>query len=177
LECPLALPGGPGLYTLLLALEAPLLAPSRNGVAKLEPGLYTYIGSAGGGLRGRVCRHIASPRKLRWHVDALTASNRSVLLAVAWSEGVWGVPWEDKLASAVCWLGEAPAPGFGASDSRGGERLCRLEDCGVLPKAISGFGGRWSCIVYASSNTYCRDVSAFLEACFSLRFSRAFTRL
>jgi len=177
LECPPAPPGEPGLYVLLLAVEAPLLAPSRSGVAKLEPGLYAYIGSAGAGLRGRVCRHITSPRRLRWHVDLLTASNASTLLAVAWSVGAWGAPWEDRLASTVCQLGEAPARGFGASDSGGGERLCRLGDCGAVTRALSAFGGRWSCTLYASSSLHCGDVSGFIEDCFRLRLSRAFTRL
>jgi Uri superfamily endonuclease len=177
LECPPPLPKGPGLYILLLALEAPLLAPSRSGTVKLGPGIYAYIGSAGAGLRGRVCRHITSPRKLRWHVDVLTTSNWSALLAVAWSEGAWGVSWEDRLASTLCRLGEAPAPGFGASDSRGGERLCRLEDCVILPRALSLFGGDWSCALYAPSSLYCGGIDGFAEACLSLRTSRALTRL
>ena len=174
--CPLPLPGSRGLYVLLLALEAPVLVPSRHGLAKLDPGLYAYVGSAGGGLRGRVCRHVVSPAKLRWHIDSLTTSRQASLVLVAWSSSVWGLAWEDRLASTICALGGVVlAPGFGASDSRGGERLCKLPNCKTLLGALLSLKGGWGCIAYASSSLWCEDPAGVIELCSRLASSSAIT--
>ena len=69
----------PGAYLLIIEIDAPLTLDVPKGTgAMLAPGLYGYCGSAygPGGIRARVARHQRPSKKLRWHVDYLTAQGR-----------------------------------------------------------------------------------------------------
>jgi Uri superfamily endonuclease len=73
---------GPGTYVLVMRLAAPVtLTVGRLGALSLDAGLYLYVGSALGGLRARLERHLRADKRLHWHVD--------YLLRCARVEAVW----------------------------------------------------------------------------------------
>ena len=89
------------------------LEVGRLGRFRLRPGPYFYVGSAMGGLDGRLARH-ARGGPHRWHVDYLLAVAR---LAGAWTV-VSGDRLECRIAGALGQVLELPVPRFGASDCR-----------------------------------------------------------
>ena len=63
-------PRGPGTYMLVLRLpKRRRLAVGRLGDFEFPAGYYLYAGSAQGGLRGRVLRHLRADKKRHWHID------------------------------------------------------------------------------------------------------------
>jgi sugar fermentation stimulation protein A len=54
------------------------------GALEFPQGFYAYCGSAMGGLKSRINRHLRRKKKIRWHVDYLLERGRvrGVLLAV-----------------------------------------------------------------------------------------------
>ena len=81
---PLIRPGARGSYALVLRLDQPTrLDVGRLGTHSLEPGTYVYCGSALGGLRGRIARHLRAEKRLHWHVDYLLRVAR-IRIADVW---------------------------------------------------------------------------------------------
>ena len=116
-----------GSYALVLRL------PSRRkvivgklGLVKFPRGHYIYFGSALGGLRARVARHLSREKELHWHADYLGAE-------VPWTQA-WqladGQRWECVWARGGAARNEVslPAPGFGSSDCRCRSHLVRLNN-------------------------------------------------
>jgi len=131
---PVAIPADKGAYLLLLRLDRPVDLPRRAAHWHIGPGLYAYAGSAygPGGLRARIGRHLASAKRLHWHVDHLTvrAADISVLICPGVSECLFV---ERLLATGAF---DIPYPGFGSSDCRRcGSHLLRLT--GYSPDAPS----------------------------------------
>ncbi|MEO2141483.1 MAG: GIY-YIG nuclease family protein, partial [bacterium] len=80
-----------GSYALVLRLPSRRrVAVGRLGEVDFPKGYYIYFGSALGGLKARVARHLRHEKKLHWHADYLSAE-------VPWSQ-VWqladGQRWE-----------------------------------------------------------------------------------
>lgn len=64
----------PGAYILLIFLpEKKIIKVGSLGEILFMPGWYAYVGSAMGGLRGRVSRHLRKKKKARWHIDYFLA--------------------------------------------------------------------------------------------------------
>ncbi len=110
-----ALPRGPGVYALVFALAQDAVLPvGRSRAERFAAGYYVYVGSALGGLAGRLRRHLGGLRRRHWHVDAL--------LDAAPVIEVWYLATAERLECAwAARLGQAPgfAPtpfAFGASD-------------------------------------------------------------
>ncbi len=82
----------------------------------LPPGRYAYVGSAkgAGGIRARVRRHLRVDKKLRWHVDHLTAVARVVEIAA--HPGADECDIVDALVARR--RARMPVAGFGSSDCR-----------------------------------------------------------
>ena len=114
-----------GSYILLihLARSAPLTA-GRLGALNFPSGYYLYFGSALGGLEARIGRHLRQDKKIRWHIDWLTAV--ATVVQVWWTEG--GRRNECTWASAALELADVtlPARGFGSSDCRCPSHLVRV---------------------------------------------------
>ena len=122
-----------GTYCLWLRLDAPLpLVVGRQGERTLPPGLVAYVGSAlgPGGLRARVGRHLRAEKRLRWHIDWLTAQapvcavwlrTGRLRLECEWSAALRRLP-----GAAIAW------PGFGASDC-----ACAAHLIAVPPEALA----------------------------------------
>ena len=116
-----------GSYALVLRV------PSRRkiqigklGLVDFPRGHYIYFGSALGGLRARVERHLSQDKKLYWHADYLSAE---VSWEYAW-QLVDGQNWECAWAFAAGNLEgvESPVPGFGSSDCRCKSHLVRVNN-------------------------------------------------
>jgi Uri superfamily endonuclease len=69
---PNAIPDEPGVYQLVLFLpEDVILRVGALGVFQFPAGRYVYTGSALGGLRRRLARHLRTQKRLRWPIDYL----------------------------------------------------------------------------------------------------------
>lgn len=113
------IPARPGCYVLLLAVEGPVRVGARTFSGVVGPGLYAYIGSAGGpvGLRARILRHLRRRKRVWWHVDWLTSSEHSRVVGVAYCESpAHGPPCEARAARCMGSKGYRPVRGFGSTD-------------------------------------------------------------
>jgi sugar fermentation stimulation protein A len=69
-----------GSYLLLMKLnQAREVRIGKLGHLKFKPGYYVYVGNAMGGLEQRITRHFRREKKLRWHIDYLTAIADKIL--------------------------------------------------------------------------------------------------
>jgi Uri superfamily endonuclease len=60
----------PGCYSLVIELkQRKKIQVGKLGNAEFQPGIYVYTGSAMGGLRARLLRHLSDTKKMRWHID------------------------------------------------------------------------------------------------------------
>ncbi len=114
-----------GSYALVLRISSRRkIQVGKLGLVEFPRGHYIYFGSALGGLKARVDRHLSSDKKLHWHADYLSAE-------VPW-EYAWqladGQRWECVWAGAAAELDNvvSPVPGFGSSDCRCNSHLVRV---------------------------------------------------
>jgi Uri superfamily endonuclease len=112
------LPRGPGCYVLLVLAEGPVRVGAKTFQGTLAPGLYLYVGSAGGpgGLRARLLRHFRRRKRIHWHIDWLTTSPNAKPIAAAYCTGPWGVEAEAEASGCLEAKGYKPIKGFGATD-------------------------------------------------------------
>jgi Uri superfamily endonuclease len=103
-----------GSYVLLIRLpQEQEVTVGRLGRLLFRPGHYAYVGSALGGLRGRLERHLRREKRTRWHIDyLLPQAPIEAIVACASEERA-----ECRMARALAGRFEA-VPGFGASDCR-----------------------------------------------------------
>ena len=107
----------PGTYLLVLYLaEQAVCQVGRFGQFSVQPGWYVYVGSALGGLGGRLRRHARRAKPRHWHIDGLRAATQLVKVAVH----VGNDRLECATAARVVALPGATQPiaRFGASDCR-----------------------------------------------------------
>jgi sugar fermentation stimulation protein A len=104
-----------GSYLVLLRLSRPrCISVGRLGRILFREGFYIYVGSALGGLSGRIARHRRLRKRPHWHIDRLRPHARFVeALAVRSSERL-----ECDLALAIQRIASWSVPGFGCSDCR-----------------------------------------------------------
>jgi Uri superfamily endonuclease len=93
-------------------------------------GYYAYVGSALGGLEGRVRRHLRSGKKLHWHIDYLL--REAAIAGIVVAENVQRC--ECDIARALERHLEC-VHGFGASDCRCPSHLFRADDKNQLKSA------------------------------------------
>ena len=132
------LPRNPGTYILVVEMrEAREVAVGRLGRWVFPAGWYLYVGSALGGLAGRVGRHLRREKRLHWHIDYLLAHGT---VQEVWYR-VGAERRECALAQRLAALpgAERYPPRFGASDCRCPGHLVRF--VGRPPLEALGFGG------------------------------------
>ena len=103
-----------GSYILLVHLpKARTITVGRLGDVRFPGGYYAYVGSAMGGFRARVNRHLHRTGKPHWHIDYLRdkASVTGVILCESTQRQ------ECAIAQALEEQLDC-VPGFGASDCR-----------------------------------------------------------
>jgi len=103
-----------GCYVLLIELPADeTVTAGRLGPIHFRRGCYAYVGSALGGLRARLDRHLRPEKKLHWHIDYLLEKARiDETVACETSARV-----ECAIARGLVERFES-VPGFGSSDCR-----------------------------------------------------------
>ena len=72
-----------GVYVLILHVNEDFEKRiGRLGKIRFRKGVYFYVGSAmgPGGLRGRIRRHYRRNKKIHWHIDYLTTSEKVAIL-------------------------------------------------------------------------------------------------
>lgn len=106
-----------GIYALILHCaqgEAIFIGALRD--VYFSPGFYVYVGSAHGpgGVFARVRRHLASDKRMHWHIDYLTASLQIVEVWYSHAEKYCEHEWVEAVQEIP---GVRPAVrGFGSSD-------------------------------------------------------------
>ena len=101
-----------GSYVLLIRLPRATTIPvGRLGEIHFRAGTYAYVGSAMGGLRGRLRRHLRLQKRRRWHVDYVLEHARVMAIVTCEAEE------RAECAVARSLAGRYETiPGFGASD-------------------------------------------------------------
>jgi Uri superfamily endonuclease len=110
-----SVPASPGTYVLVMAVDSDaLITVGRAGSALFARGYYAYVGSALGGLRGRLRRYVEGPRRPHWHIDYLLALARPVEIWYREGSERLECAWATRLREVD---GLSPTPfRFGASD-------------------------------------------------------------
>ncbi|WP_263769206.1 GIY-YIG nuclease family protein [Propionivibrio soli] len=105
-------PVSPRTYQLLIEVAVPVtVRVGCFGTFEFPAGQYVYTGSAMRNLEARVKRHLATEKRLRWHIDFLLAAPGVRICEVR------------RFVEAECTVnertkGEVVVAGFGASDCR-----------------------------------------------------------
>ena len=103
-----------GSYVLLIQLpEEQAIRIGSLKAIHFPSGYYAYVGSAMGGFKPRLSRHLKANKKLRWHIDYLLA--KALVTGIILGESKDRV--ECAIAQALSQQFD-PIPSFGASDCR-----------------------------------------------------------
>ncbi len=103
-----------GSYTLLIQLlEEQTITTGRLKATYFPRGYYAYVGSAMGGFKSRLNRHLKNDKKLHWHIDYLLekASISEIILCETKDRT------ECAIAQALSCQFDS-IPGFGSSDCK-----------------------------------------------------------
>ncbi|MBI2906467.1 MAG: GIY-YIG nuclease family protein [Chloroflexi bacterium] len=129
-----------GAYVLVLVLDRPTsIAVGKLGEFSFPAGYYAYVGSALGGLDGRLRRYVGPIVRRHWHIDYLRPRARLVDIWYAFSRERRECAWARALAALSGT--RVVAPGFGSSDCRCRSHLFHSHDLpsfGVFRKALPG---------------------------------------
>jgi Uri superfamily endonuclease len=108
-----------GSYVLLMSLQEECdITVGRLGNIRFACGYYAYVGSALGGFRSRLNRHLSTGKKPHWHIDYLL--EKAILDAIITGESSEKTECTIALELARQF---SSVPGFGASDCRCGSHL------------------------------------------------------
>ena len=123
-----------GSYVLMMSLpEERTITVGSLGTVRFPHGHYAYVGSALGGFRSRLNRHLRADKKPHWHIDYLL--EKAVLDAIITGESLERTECTITLALA----GQFDSiPGFGASDCHCLSHLFSGTD-DMIPAALSAF--------------------------------------
>ncbi|AEA33874.1 GIY-YIG nuclease family protein [Hippea maritima] len=119
-------------YVLIIYLSKDSeLTVGALGEVKFKKGYYAYVGSALGGLKKRLKRHLSSNKQIRWHIDYFL-SVTAIIGFVAWlSPKRLEYPIAKNLSKRL-----KPIQGFGSSDSRCKSHLFFSMDKNKLLQAV-----------------------------------------
>ncbi len=115
---PETLPRKQGTYALFVRVIDPATIEVGRLRILLSPGVYVYVGSAGGpgGLKARIVRHFKRYKKIHWHIDKLTTSEEVIVEGVCYVAGPYGPLIEACVSTCMERTGLSPIPNFGATD-------------------------------------------------------------
>jgi Uri superfamily endonuclease len=121
-----------GTYVMILHVPYDIaLSVGELGRVDFGAGYYAYVGSALGGLEGRIGRHLGRDKKIHWHIDHLMLHARAVDVVLAESE-------ERKECEIAARLAEdlKMVRGFGSSDCRCPSHLFYHQNRNSLTEAV-----------------------------------------
>jgi Uri superfamily endonuclease len=122
-----------GSYVLLVEIPRKVsIEVGALGLLKFPQGHYAYCGSAMGGLRARIDRHLGSKKKIRWHIDYLLEKGR--VRKVMFAETNKRL--ECQLAQGLERVFQSFS-GFGSSDCRCPSHLFFSEDLPALQEKVA----------------------------------------
>ncbi len=125
-----------GIYALLLALEkSHRLTIGKLGNFTFPSGCYTYVGSALGGLKPRLERHLRQEKNYHWHIDYLLPYARWLEIWYSLDRGRKECLWGKSLLTLP--QAQAPVPGFGSSDCHCPSHLIYFPQLPPLPQLQS----------------------------------------
>ncbi|MFC2066897.1 DUF123 domain-containing protein [Chloroflexota bacterium] len=126
-----------GAYVLLVKLpEEQTITVGRLKDVYFPRGYYAYVGSAMGGVKARVSRHLRRNKKLHWHIDYLLEKASVVDISVCQTE--------DRAECAIAQaLGSKfdSIPGFGSSDCHCQSHLFFAAEVSQMKAAIEAIPG------------------------------------
>jgi len=121
-----------GSYILLIPLpEAQIIKVGSLPDTYFPSGYYAYVGSARGGFKSRLNRHLKENKKTRWHIDYLLQKTNI--------SGITLCETEDRVECLIAQaLGSQldSIPGFGSSDCKCRSHLSFSADEGQMKGAI-----------------------------------------
>jgi Uri superfamily endonuclease len=140
------IPDGPGTYVLVMRLEAErTLLVGRLGEARLAPGYYLYVGSALGGLRARLARHLRCEKRRHWHIDYVLEAAHIIEVWYAASPERIECIWARRLAASACLV--TAIGRFGASDCACASHLFYAAERPSLGGVTLADDGREVCVL------------------------------
>jgi len=110
----------------VLIIDVPATFTTRigaKGERTLEKGQYAYVGSAQGGIRQRVIRHLRTKKRHHWHIDYVLDHATIEIIYYMGSEKS-----EECRLASLLQRHLSPVPGIGASDCRCRSHLFRIPD-------------------------------------------------
>ncbi|HDH81875.1 MAG TPA: GIY-YIG nuclease family protein [Thermoplasmatales archaeon] len=124
-----------GTYALIVELKKDdEIEVGRLGILNFKKGYYAYIGSAMGGLDGRIRRHLRKDKKKHWHIDYLL--EKSAVRMVFFIEG------ERKECSIASHMKDefSGVPHFGSSDCKCNTHLFYSESAEAIANKLRDAG-------------------------------------
>lgn len=117
-----------GTYCLIIDLPRKTdISVGKLGQFSFDVGLYVYVGSAIGGIEGRVRRHKSPMKRMKWHIDYLLRE-AEILSTVVIPCRTKGMECEVARTLAECMGAKVLHKGFGSSDCRCDSHLIYFGD-------------------------------------------------
>lgn len=111
----------PGCYSLVINLkQRKKIRVGKLGEAEFQPGLYVYTGSAMGGLRNRLLRHLSDTKKMRWHIDHFLNAEQASVKKIFLYPAAPGQECRQNQKIAAIRGAQSALRKFGASDCNSG---------------------------------------------------------
>jgi len=146
-----AVKGKKGFYLLIISVKNRFSFNLRKEKRTITGGLYLYIGSAMGGISGRVSRHIENPINFHWHIDyLLRKSSIEEIIAVPSKEDM-----ECRVARFFAGLfgWSSGILGFGSSDCTCPTHLFLIPEILLIDNLLKEV--LWKGIGYFPEEIYC----------------------
>lgn len=117
-----------GVYALIIEVPRDeAIRVGSLGTLLFKKGFYLYVGSALSGLESRINRHLSSSKRLRWHIDYLTALYKPKLIIYAETSERIECLISTKLRESL-----SGVDGFGSSDCKCRTHLYYFKDLSFL---------------------------------------------
>jgi Uri superfamily endonuclease len=111
----------PGCYSLVIKLkQRKKIWVGKLGKVEFQPGLYVYTGSAMGGLRARLLRHLSGTKKMRWHIDYFLNDEQASVKRIFLYPAAPGQECRQNQKTAAIRGARSALRKFGASDCNSG---------------------------------------------------------
>ena len=111
----------PGCYSLVIELkQRKKIRVGKLGKIEFRPGTYFYTGSAMGGLRVRLLRHLTATKKRRWHIDYFLNDERARVKKIFLYPAAPGQECRQNQKIAAIRGAQSVRRKFGASDCNSG---------------------------------------------------------
>jgi Uri superfamily endonuclease len=121
-----------GGYVLIVRLDAKKnIQVGSLGIVSFPRALYAYLGSALGGFKSRLNRHLAEHKKPKWHIDYLLSEGQVLQIILCETERRLECLLSQALVDRFAFI-----PGFGSSDCQCKSHLYFANDAARLESGI-----------------------------------------